>query len=156
MFAGTTTRRSHITNNLLAGRKDVANLVTDEVLVESNTNMSIGCPGITRNTFVVQLEWRCTGRCGSKRAGKKASSTALVKYVKDQGTTVLKSKKRLKLDSDMFSLEFDPVTAADGGEYSCLVNSRPQPDAVIDLKVLGEWEFICLFERYYLYRIHIS
>ena len=38
-------------------------MVTD-VMAEAGTNMSIGCPGITRNTFVVHLEWRCRGQCG--------------------------------------------------------------------------------------------
>ena len=124
----------------------------DEVLVESNTNISIGCPGITRNTFVVQLEWRCTGSCGSNsaKAKKKSGSKGrqggsskgkehgLLKYVKDQGTTVFKNKKRLRLDMDMFSLEFDPVTAEDSGKYKCLINNRPMPDAIIDLNVLGK------------------
>ena len=114
--------------------------------MESNTNISIGCPGITRNTFVVQLEWRCTGNCGSGSNSKKSSLAkksaknkehGLLKYVKDQGTTVFKNKKRLRLDMEMFSLEFDPVTAADSGNYKCLINNRPNPDAVIDLNVLG-------------------
>jgi len=41
------------------------NVLSDDVLVEAGTNVSIGCPGMTRNTFVVQLEWRCIGPCGS-------------------------------------------------------------------------------------------
>lgn len=43
----------------------------DDVLVEAGTNVSIGCPGMTRNTFVVQLEWRCIGPCGSSAGGSK-------------------------------------------------------------------------------------
>ena len=47
------------------------NVLSDDVLVEAGTNVSIGCPGMTRNTFVVQLEWRCIGPCGSTgSAGK--------------------------------------------------------------------------------------
>ena len=38
--------------------------MVSEVMAEAGTNMSIGCPGITRNTFVVHLEWRCRGQCG--------------------------------------------------------------------------------------------
>ena len=38
--------------------------MVSDVMAEAGTNMSIGCPGITRNTFVVHLEWRCRGQCG--------------------------------------------------------------------------------------------
>ncbi len=66
-----------------------ATSLIDEVVVESGTNISIGCPGITRNTFVVQLEWRCKGQCGDKKRKKTAANSAgehsLLKYVKDQG-----------------------------------------------------------------------
>ena len=110
----------------------------EDVLVESGTNMSIGCPGLTRNTFVVQLEWRCQGQCGSTKKISDETEHGLLRYVKDQGTTVFKSKKRLRLDTDMFSLAFDPVKSSDQGRYSCLINNRPQPDAVIKLKVLGK------------------
>ena len=29
--------------------------MVDDVMVEAGSNVSIGCPGMTRNTFVVQL-----------------------------------------------------------------------------------------------------
>ena len=38
----------------------------------------------------------------------------------------------------MFGLGFDPVRATDGGRYTCLINNRPKPDAVIKMSVLGE------------------
>ena len=128
-------------------------VLEEEVLVESGTNMSIGCPGLTRNTFVVQLEWRCSsGRCGSQSkivtSNKGSAEHGLLKYVKDQGTTVFKSKKRLRLEDDkagMFSLAFSPVRAEDEGSYTCLINNRPNPDAVIKLKVLGESRRNCAF-----------
>ena len=66
--------------------------LVDDVIVEAGTNISIGCPGITRNTFVVQLEWRCQGRCGDAanvptRAAA-AGEHSLLKYIKDQGEPV--------------------------------------------------------------------
>ena len=120
----------------------------NEVLAEAGTNMSIGCPGVTRNTFVVQLEWRCIGQCGNSEAYRAMSigpsqmddvngAQKLLKYVKDQETTVDKARSRIRLDQDMFGLEFDPVTAKDAGRYLCLINNRPLPDAVIQLNVLG-------------------
>ena len=111
----------------------------EEVHVESGTNMSIGCPGLTRNTFVVELEWICTGQCGDSRAVSADAKHGLLKYVKDKGTTVFKSKGRIGLeDEDKFSLSFNPVQPRDEGRYTCLINSRPKPDAVIKLKVLGK------------------
>ncbi len=119
----------------------------DEVMVEAGTNVSIGCPGMTRNTFVVQLEWRCRGECGAASATSKKSlnsednveEVVLLKYVKDQETNILSSQAaRIRLETDMFALAFDPVQAADEGKYFCLINNRPMPDAVIKLNVLGK------------------
>ena len=103
-------------------------VLTDDVLVEAGTNVSIGCPGMTRNTFVVQLEWRCIGPCGtSGKTGQKPvkpdsnadyadeneegveeNQVKLLKYVKDQETSVF--AERVRLDKEMFALQFDPVT----------------------------------------------
>lgn len=136
--------------------------MVNEVMAEAGTNMSIGCPGVTRNTFVVQLEWHCRGQCGEDRLATYSSpginlgtaaadaeaagydghkEAKLLKYVKDQETTVLTGNKRISLGQDMFALEFDPVTSLDKGTYVCLINNRPTPDAVIRLVVLGELFF---------------
>ena len=125
-------------------------MVTD-VMAEAGTNMSIGCPGITRNTFVVHLEWRCRGQCGGIGDGgvsdiygggmnsiKNVKEVKLLKYVKDQTTAILKSKNRIRLEPEMFALEFDPITASDKGQYICLINNRPIPYALIKLMVLGK------------------
>ena len=120
--------------------------------MEAGTNMSIGCPGLTENTFVVQLEWRCVGQCGdSKKISKPANSNnvehGLLKYVKDQDTTVFKNKERIRLDTDVFSLGFNPVSHNDQGSYACLINNRANPDAIIKLKVLGKsWKLVLLHE----------
>ena len=129
-------------------------MVTD-VMAEAGTNMSIGCPGITRNTFVVHLEWRCRGQCGGISDGavsdiygggmnsiKNVKEIKLLKYVKDQTTAILKSKNRIRLEPEMFALEFDPITASDKGQYICLINNRPIPDALIKLMVLGKTIYI--------------
>ena len=49
-------------------------VLVDEVMVEAGSNVSIGCPGMTRNTFVVQLEWRCRGECGGGDDGGSSTS----------------------------------------------------------------------------------
>ena len=123
--------------------------MVDDVMVEAGSNVSIGCPGMTRNTFVVQLEWRCRGECGGRGSGgltsKKsrnpqdnAEEVILLKYVKDQETNVLSNADRIRLEMDMFALAFDPVNDKDEGRYLCLINNRPLPDAVIKLNVLGK------------------
>ena len=130
----------------------LGNVMVTDVMAEAGTNMSIGCPGITRNTFVVHLEWRCRGQCGGISDGREVSDiygggmnsiknvkeVKLLKYVKDQTTAILKSKNRIRLEPEMFALEFDPITASDKGQYICLINNRPIPDALIKLMVLGK------------------
>lgn len=119
--------------------------MVDEVMVEAGSNVSIGCPGMTRNTFVVQLEWRCRGECGASSTSKKSlnpddnvEEVVLLKYVKDQETNILSNVDRIRMELDMFALAFDPVTDKDEGKYLCLINNRPLPDAVIKLNVLGK------------------
>ena len=69
--------------------------MVSEVMAEAGTNMSIGCPGITRNTFVVHLEWRCRGQCGGAGGTVYGGGNAgdnevkLLKYVKDQTAAML-------------------------------------------------------------------
>ena len=130
--------------------------MVSDVMAEAGTNMSIGCPGITRNTFVVHLEWRCRGQCGggsSSVVGYYSGASndididkevKLLRYVKDQTTAIFKSKGRIRLEPEMFALEFDPITASDKGQYICLINNRPLPDAVIKLTVLGKHKESCL------------
>ena len=121
-------------------------VMVDEVMVEANSNVSIGCPGMTRNTFVVQLEWRCRGECTNTGSSNQKvlnvkdneEELILVKYVKDQDSKVMSHPDRLRLEMDMFALAFDPVLDKDEGRYLCLINNRPLPDAVIQLNVLGK------------------
>ena len=128
-------------------------------MVEAGSNMSVGCPGMTRNTFVVQLEWRCRGECGGSSNSKKTMQNqdnveeiVLLKYVKDQETSVLSNSDRIRLEMDMFALAFDPVTNKDEGKYLCLINNRPLPDAVIKLNVLGKrFYFFKAFKIYDLF-----
>lgn len=111
-------------------------MIIDEVIAESGTNISIGCPGITQNTFVIQVEWRCTGQCGSKTGS--GGDSSLIKFVKGSGVIVRKTESRITLEPDSFSLRFDPVESQDKGKYVCLINNRRLPEAVIQLSVLGK------------------
>lgn len=53
-------------------------------------------------------------------------------------TTVWVNQHRISLLSDSFGLSFHPAKAEDSGDYICLVNSRPKPDAVVRLVVQGK------------------
>ena len=70
-------------------------VLVDEVMVEAGSNVSIGCPGMTRNTFVVQLEWRCRGECGGGDDGGSSTSkksrnpqVELVKRMSCEGSAI--------------------------------------------------------------------
>ena len=62
-----------------------------------------------------------------------------VEHFSISGTTIFKSQGRINLDEEMFGLGFDPVRATDEGRYTCLINNRPKPDAVIKMSVLGKF-----------------
>ena len=120
--------------------------MVDDVMVEAGSNVSIGCPGMTRNTFVVQLEWRCRGDCTNTGTSNQKvlnvkdneEEIILIKYVKDTETKSMSNTDRIRLEMDMFALAFDPVLDKDEGRYLCLINNRRLPDAVIQLNVLGK------------------
>ena len=54
-----------------------------------------------------------------------------------ESTTVWQNQGRVILDPDSYALHFRPVVAGDSGEYLCLVNNRPLPEAIIKLTVQG-------------------
>lgn len=45
---------------------------------------------------------------------------------------------QIVLLEDNFGLYFDPLSAKDSSEYTCLVNDRYSPEAIIDLVVQGK------------------
>ena len=90
---------------------------------EAHSNVTLPCPGVTERSLITTLQW--------------ASHTKLVEYMSET-TTVWEHRHRINLLSDNFALHFHPVTAEDSGEYSCLVNNRPKPEAIVKLVVQGE------------------
>ncbi|KAK6634347.1 hypothetical protein RUM43_011747 [Polyplax serrata] len=90
---------------------------------EAYSNVTLPCPGVTERSLITTLQW--------------ASHTKLVEYMSET-TTVWEHRHRINLLSDNFALHFHPVTAEDSGEYSCLVNNRPKPEAIVKLVVQGK------------------
>ena len=93
------------------------------MLSEAGSNVTLACPGVTELSLVHMLEWR--------------SDVKLVEYM-GESTTVWEHRHRITLLPDTFALHFRPVTAEDSADYSCLVNNRPKPEAIVKLIVQGK------------------
>lgn len=102
---------------------DVTAIPLQTVLSEAGSNVTLACPGVTEHSLVLMLEWR--------------SHIKLVEYM-GESTTVWEHRHRITLLPDTFALHFHPVTAEDSAEYSCLVNNRPKPEAIVRLIVQGK------------------
>ncbi|XP_053972725.1 tyrosine-protein phosphatase 99A-like isoform X1 [Hylaeus volcanicus] len=95
--------------------------LVEEMVVEAGKNVTLDCPGVTEDTLVLMLEWRANG----KQLLEYSSST----------TTVWNHQNRISLSPKKYSLRFTPVTAEDRADYTCLLNNRSKPEAVIQLIV---------------------
>ncbi|CAG7733550.1 unnamed protein product, partial [Allacma fusca] len=58
----------------------------------------------------------------------------VVEY-RGESTSVWQIEERVGLRTESYALEFVGVLAQDSGEYLCLVNNRPFPEALIQLVV---------------------
>ncbi|XP_076236366.1 putative receptor-type tyrosine-protein phosphatase mosPTP-1 isoform X2 [Calliopsis andreniformis] len=92
-----------------------------EMVVEAGKNVTLNCPGVTEDSLILMLEWRADGR-------------QLLEY-SSSITTVWFHQSRVSLSSKDYALQFHPCTADDTAEYTCLVNGRSTPEAVIKLIV---------------------
>lgn len=101
-------------------------------MIKAGENKSIVCPGVSEHSLISTLEWLSL-----------TSRLKLVELVSDT-TTVWTNQQRISLLSDSYGLTFHPARAEDSGDYVCLVNSWPKPDAVVRLIVQGEFNK-CLF-----------
>ncbi|XP_048512163.1 tyrosine-protein phosphatase 99A-like isoform X2 [Athalia rosae] len=100
---------------------DVTVIPLQQVNAEAGGNISLACPGVTEQSLVLMLEWRADG--------------ARILEYSSSSTTVWKHRNRVSLTTDNFALFFHPVTSVDSGEYYCLVNNRPMPEAIVKLMV---------------------
>ncbi|EDS40543.1 conserved hypothetical protein [Culex quinquefasciatus] len=83
-------------------------------------NVTLGCPGVSERSLVDSLVWR-------------TPSQTVAEYA--SGMPQLVVSTRITLLPDNFSLHFNPAFASDSAEYSCLVNDRHSPEALVELIV---------------------
>ncbi|XP_071054817.1 putative receptor-type tyrosine-protein phosphatase mosPTP-1 isoform X3 [Onthophagus taurus] len=105
---------------------DITGLQVHSVVIKAGENKSISCPGVNEHSLVLALEWLSV-----------TNRQKLVEFTSDITTVWVKQNKqnRISLLPDTFGLNFHPAAAEDSGDYICLVNSRPKPDAVVRLIV---------------------
>ncbi|XP_058457054.1 tyrosine-protein phosphatase 99A [Malaya genurostris] len=101
---------------------DIENIPTVKQVAVAGTNVTLACPGVSEHSLVDRLVWRTTRIVAEYTNGQPLPSPA----VSNQRTTLL---------PDNFSLHFGPAFATDTAEYSCLVNDRHNPEALVDLLV---------------------
>ncbi|KAK9695204.1 hypothetical protein QE152_g33020 [Popillia japonica] len=102
---------------------DVTGLPVHSIVIKAGENKSISCPGVNEHSLILELEWLSL-----------TNHLSLVEFMSDS-TTVWVNQHRISLLSDSFGLSFHPAAAEDSGDYICLVNSRPKPDALVRLIV---------------------
>jgi len=74
---------------------------------------------------------------GSDSSGGGTSSVKLVEYAGNGAVVVWTNRERMSLDPLNYALQFFPVKNTDQGEYTCLVNERRRPEAIVHLIVQG-------------------
>lgn len=115
---------------------DVLGLPIQTLILKAGDNKSIPCPGVNEHFLVSSLSW--------------LSVTHQVKMVEftSETTTVWANQHRISLLPETYGLSFHPAAGEDSGDYICLVNSRPKPDALVRLIVQGEYETMPVFHLY--------
>ncbi|XP_035894669.1 tyrosine-protein phosphatase 99A isoform X1 [Anopheles stephensi] len=97
---------------------DIENIPVIKYVAVAGKNITLDCPGVNERSLVETLVWR--------------TSHTIAEYVNG---LPLVSNQRLTLVADNFSLLLSPATASDTAEYSCLLNDRHNPEAIVDLLV---------------------
>uniref|UniRef100_A0A182XHN7 Uncharacterized protein n=2 Tax=gambiae species complex TaxID=44542 RepID=A0A182XHN7_ANOQN len=96
----------------------IENIPVVKYVAVAGKNITLDCPGVNERSLVETLVWR--------------TSHTIAEYVNG---LPLVSNQRLTLLGDNFSLILSPAIASDTAEYSCLLNDRHSPEAIVDLLV---------------------
>lgn len=105
---------------------DITSLPVQTIIIKAGENKSLACPGVNEHSLISALEWLSF-----------THRIKLVEFTTDT-TTVWVNQHRISMLPDTYGLYFHPAMGEDSGEYICLVNSRPKPDAIVKLIVQGK------------------
>lgn len=94
--------------------------------MKADHNQSIPCLGANEHSLVNSLQWF------SLSHDKK-----ILEYSKNSAVVVYDDPNRIGLAKD-YGMTIHPVRASDTSDYICLINGRPEPDGVIQLRVMGK------------------
>ncbi|XP_055616400.1 protein sidekick-2-like [Toxorhynchites rutilus septentrionalis] len=97
---------------------DIESIPVVKYIALAGGNITLSCPGVNERSLVDSLIWKTT--------------QTVAEYVNG---LPLSSNQRITLLPDNFSLHIKPTVASDTAEYSCLVNDRHSPEAIVDLIV---------------------
>ena len=118
-------------------------LYSDQVIsamtAATDSTISMACPDVNENTYVLLLEWKCEGWCSKK------DKETLVKFTRGRGLTK-KRDPRFTLDESRFELKITGVRIEDTGDYFCLLNNKAEVDDRVRLTVLGKIALLSLTE----------
>lgn len=147
---------------------DISALSYQTVVVRAGNSVNLSCPGTSELSLVSTLEWRCIGcsssnnnltsssppppssssggrmtsnngvNSGGSDSSGGTSSVKLVEYAGNGAVVVWTNRERMSLDPLNYALQFFPVKNTDQGEYTCLVNERRRPEAIVHLIVQGK------------------
>uniref|UniRef100_A0AAG5CUJ2 Ig-like domain-containing protein n=1 Tax=Anopheles atroparvus TaxID=41427 RepID=A0AAG5CUJ2_ANOAO len=95
---------------------DIENIPVVKYVAVAGKNITLDCPGVNERSLVETLVWR--------------TSHTIAEYING---LPLVSNPRLTLIADNFSLQLSPSISSDTAEYSCLLNDRHSPEAIVDL-----------------------
>nr|XP_029727470.1 protein sidekick-2-like [Aedes albopictus] len=97
---------------------DIESIPLVKYIAVAGRNVTLSCPGVNEHSLVDSLTWK--------------TSITVAEFVNG---LPLASNNRITLLPDNFSLHISPTVASDTAEYSCLVNDRHSPEAIVDLLV---------------------
>ncbi|XP_065074561.1 protein sidekick-1-like [Ochlerotatus camptorhynchus] len=97
---------------------DIESIPMVRYIAVAGRNVTLSCPGVNEHSLVDTLTWK--------------SSQTVAEFVSGLPQS---SNNRITLLPDNFSLHISPTVASDTAEYSCLVNDRHSPEAIVDLLV---------------------
>ncbi|ETN67444.1 hypothetical protein AND_000745 [Anopheles darlingi] len=125
---------------LLAGRLDLENTPIIKYVAVAGKNITLDCPGVSERSLAESLVWRTTHTIAEYINGLPLVSNQRHYDGVDFGHGLRLYSDELPgftLVPDNFSLHLSPALASDTAEYSCLLNDRHNPEAIVDLLVQG-------------------